>query len=128
MYAVRQIQKVENGKVVVQLPDDFPVDQVEVIILPAQAVSDQPAEKQDEGVESIKYFLNMDTSNLNEEQLEAYQRTCELLREWLVTRKSPLFGAFAGLVEISDDFDDPLPDEILDLFYEGNLEPSNPQL
>ena len=26
-------------------------------------------------------------------------------------------GEFKGLVTISDDFDDPLPDEILDLFY-----------
>lgn len=34
MYAIRQIQTVENGKVVVQLPADFPAGQVEVIVLP----------------------------------------------------------------------------------------------
>ncbi|MEA1902541.1 MAG: type II toxin-antitoxin system Phd/YefM family antitoxin [Actinomycetota bacterium] len=31
-------------------------------------------------------------------------------------RKERVFGLDAGLVEISEDFDDPLPDEILELF------------
>lgn len=31
--------------------------------------------------------------------------------------KPPVFGSLAGKIWIAEDFDDPLPDEILDLFY-----------
>lgn len=30
-------------------------------------------------------------------------------------------GLFAGLVKVPDNFDDPLPDEILDAFYNGPI-------
>lgn len=122
MYAIRQIQTVENGKVVVQLPADFSASQVEVIVLPVPGVNGATQQTHDEGIVAIYNILAMDTAHLNQEQRKAYQRTCTLLQEWLQTRKAPLYGAFAGLVEIADDFDAPLPDEIADLFYQDNLE------
>jgi prevent-host-death family protein len=34
------------------------------------------------------------------------------------------FGFWKGKIKIAEDFDDPLPKEILDLFYESPIEPS----
>lgn len=125
MYAIRQIQTVENGKVVVQLPADFPASQVEVIVLPVSATNGMTQQGHDEEITAIYNILAMDTAHLNEEQRKAYQRTCTFLQEWLQTRKSPLYGAFAGLVEIADDFDAPLPEEIVDL-GRTHLDPGYP--
>jgi prevent-host-death family protein len=34
-----------------------------------------------------------------------------------------VFGQMRGQITVSDDFDDPLPDEILAAFYDGRVEP-----
>lgn len=34
-----------------------------------------------------------------------------------------VFGQMRGLITVSDDFDDPLPDEMLAAFYDGPIEP-----
>ena len=34
-----------------------------------------------------------------------------------------VFGQLRGLITVSDDFDDPLPDDILDAFLNGPIEP-----
>ncbi len=36
-------------------------------------------------------------------------------------KKKIRFGSMKGKITIPDDFDTPLPDEILDLFYKGDL-------
>lgn len=44
----------------------------------------------------------------------------------MVRTKAPRkLGIFEGKVKIPDDFDDPLPDDILALFYEGPLLPDD---
>ena len=50
------------------------------------------------------------------EQMKAYQRLCEIARKWKPDGPR-IFGAFEGLIKIGDDFNDPLPDDIIDLFY-----------
>jgi prevent-host-death family protein len=37
------------------------------------------------------------------------------------------FGFLKGQIEIADDFDAPLPKEMLDLFHEGPIEPPTPK-
>jgi prevent-host-death family protein len=34
-----------------------------------------------------------------------------------------VFGQMRGLITVSDDFDDPLPDDLLAAFYNGPVEP-----
>jgi prevent-host-death family protein len=34
-----------------------------------------------------------------------------------------VFGQMRGLITVSDDFDDPLPDDLLAAFYDGPVEP-----
>jgi prevent-host-death family protein len=42
----------------------------------------------------------------------------------LVTAQAPRrFGVLKGQIKVADDFDAPLPKEILDLFYESPIEP-----
>lgn len=117
MYAVRQIQQVENGQVIIHLPADFTATRVEIIILPVEPTnghSDPPLVESPN--EPLQQILTWDTSNFDAEQLKAYQRLCEIARKWK-PGDPPVFGAFEGLVKISDDFNDPLPDDIIDLFY-----------
>ena len=43
----------------------------------------------------------------------------------LPAKKKRVPGGWAGKVWIADDFDDPLPEDILKSFYESELEPSS---
>jgi len=116
MYAVRQIQHVQNGTVVVQLPKGFPSQSVEVIILPIQQTITSPnAVKQNEAQVAIHDFLTMDTSHFTPAQQQAYTRSCALIQQGRRPDEPRILGLFAGLGEIADDFNDPLPDE--DLFW-----------
>jgi hypothetical protein len=119
MIAVRQIVKVENHQVTIDLPADFPAQEVEVIVLPAPVKG--ASNGVDQAAAAIQRILSWDTSTYTEEQKAAYARTAAILRKWLQTRQTPFLGAFSGLVTIADDFDAPLPDEIIDLFYADNL-------
>jgi hypothetical protein len=123
MYAVRQIQQVENGKVVVQLPADFSATRVEVIILPAESVSQtgsgsSPSEDE-QGKAAIQHFLTMDTSHFTEEQRKAYERTAEILRKGRKPNEPRIPDLFAGLVQVASDFNEPLPDDLL-RYFEGD--------
>jgi hypothetical protein len=117
MYAIRQIQAIENGKVVVQLPDDFPADQVEVIILPAQTVNGAAYPKQNQANQALQRFLALDITHFTSDQQTAYQHACAILRKGRQQDEPRIFGLFAGLVTSSADFDTPLPDEIIALFH-----------
>ena len=128
MIALREIHKVENGRVTIHLPADFPAEQVEVIVLPVRPASSalqKTVEPQpdNEAIKSIESFLNMDTSHFSPDELKAYKRSAAILRKWFTDRESPSFGTFAGLVRIADDFDAPLPEEILALFDGSQTDP-----
>ena len=122
MEAVRQIHKVQNGAITVHLPADFPTDEVEVIVLPVQHMQnglyhDAESTSQSDYDVAVQRFLMMDTAHFTEVQMAAYARTCGLLQRGRVPGEPPVFGIFEGLIEIADDFDAPLSDDILDLFY-----------
>jgi len=41
------------------------------------------------------------------------------------TRPRRKFGALKGLFEVTDEFFEPLPDDVLDAFYNGPIEPED---
>jgi len=117
MYAIRQIQAIENGRVVVQLPEDFPAGQVEVIILPVQTANGLAYPKQGEANQALQRFLTLDTEHFTSDQQTAYQRACTILRKGRQQDEPRILGVFTGFVTSSADFDAALPDDIVDLFY-----------
>lgn len=112
MQAVRQYAQVVDRKVTIDLPADFAVEQVEVIVLPAEQATTDQSPSLDPAIQS---FLALDTSSFTPKQKEAHARASAILRKGRQADEPRILGIFAGLVEISDDFDDPLPDE--DLWY-----------
>jgi len=128
MIALREIHKVENGRVTIHLPADFPAEQVEVIVLPARTVNGMavypPGEDPAEMAASIQSFLDMDTSHFTSEQHKAYERTCATLRKGRKPDEPRILGLFSGLINVADDFDDPLPGDLLSLFYAGPIDPA----
>lgn len=116
MEAVRQFHKVTNGTITIALPVDFPADEVEVIILPKQTMVNGHRQEPDKLEQARQSFLNMDTANFTPEQMQAFVQSCKRV----LTHKpgAPgLFGLYRGLIWVADDFDAPLPDDIIDLFY-----------
>jgi hypothetical protein len=116
MEAVRQFHKVANGVITIQLPVDFAADEVEVIILPKPTAVNGNPQEPDELQRARKSFLSIDTSNFTPEQMKIYNRNCERVRAFK-PGDPRLFGLYEGLIWVADDFDAPLPDDIVDLFY-----------
>ena len=117
MYAIRQIHQVENGKVTVYLPADFTAQQVEVIVLPVETSNGHTAPASTEQPnELLQRILAWDTSKFDAEQMKAYQRLCALVRKGRKPNEPRIFGAFAGLVWMAEDFNT-MSEEELDLFY-----------
>lgn len=117
MQALRQFHTAKNGTITIQLPADFPTSEVEVIVLPKQPAKNGHHAEPDEGQAAIQQFLTMDTSHFTPEQVKAYERTSALLRKGRTPDEPRILDLFAGLIEVSEDFDAPLPDDIIDLFY-----------
>lgn len=121
MQAIRQIKRVKNRtiKITVHLPEEFPTtDQVEVIILPAQSMATGLSSKSEEQVNiinAVQHLLTLDTSHFTPEQQQAYERAKSLVQQGRLPHEPRILGLFEGLMEVSDDFDSPLPDE--DLFW-----------
>jgi hypothetical protein len=116
MEAVRQFHKVTNGTITIALPVDFPADEVEVIILPKQTMVNGHRQEPDELERARQSFLNIDTTNFTPEQMQAFVQSCKRV----LTHKPGdprLFGLYRELIWVADDFDAPLPDDIIDLFY-----------
>ena len=112
MQAIRQFAQVVDNRVTIDLPSDFAAGQVEVIVLSTEEAElslSAPLHP------AISKFLALDTSAFTPEQQTAYERTSTLLRRGRRPDEPRILGMFAGLVQVSDDFDDPLPDE--DLWY-----------
>lgn len=122
MEAVRQFHKVTNGTITIQLPVDFPADEVEVIILPKETMGNGDRDDQDTLQQILQIFQSIDTSTFTPEQLQAFHRTCMLLGKGRKANEPRLFGLFTGLVEIADDFNE-LPEDYIDLFYADNIFP-----
>ena len=61
--------------------------------------------------------FNLDKIDLTAEQQLAYWRACMILRKARQPNDVRIFALFSGLVASTADFDEPLPDEITDLFY-----------
>ena len=112
MYAIRQIQQVHNHTVLVHLPTDFSTDRVEVIIFPIPlSTAKLPVKLGNEAPAGARRFLTMDTSQFTAVQRQAYNRACAIIRRGRSPDEPRILGLFAGLMEVADDFDAPLPDE-----------------
>ena len=68
--------------------------------------------------QTIRAIQALDTSQMTDEQRAARERTLTLLAEKPQLDALPRLGIFDGLVDIADDFNDPLPDEEI---YWGSL-------
>lgn len=128
MYAIRKIQRVRNNTIVVELPADFPSDQAEVIVLPAQEkVSATGMRSLPEGQASemyaadIRAFLAQDFSHLPEEEDEVYQRIKQQILHGRRGDEPRILGLFQGLATVPDDFNEPLPEEVESLFWQGTV-------
>ncbi len=121
MYAVRQVLRVEDNKIVLDL-SDFPTEYAEVIVLPAKAgdwdTNGELSSAESTTEQTIRAIQALDTSRLTEAQRSARERTLTLLAEKPQPGAPRRLGIFDGLVEIADDFNDPLPDEEI---YWGSL-------
>lgn len=122
MEAIRQFHKVANGVITIHLPVDFAADEVEVIILPKPTMVNGNGYEQDAMQQILQSFQSMDTSTFTTEQIQAYNRTCMLLRKGRKPDEPRMFGLFTGVVEIAEDFNE-LPEEYIDLFYADNIFP-----
>ena len=109
MILMRQIYQVKNRQVTLTLPKNFSAQQVEVIVLPVA----EEKETENDKTAVIQRFLSLDTSQFTTAQYKAYMKTCVRLQQRNTQNQPRIGGLFAGLVHISDDFDDLLPDEHL---------------
>lgn len=117
MQVIRTIQKVEHGKIVVDMPAEFAGEDVEVVVFSVRDSGDSALQH---GAlnDVIQRFLQVDTSSFTSKQLEAYHRAYEQLRKGRRSDEPRILGLTGGLVELAEDFNRPLPDE--DLFYNGD--------
>lgn len=61
-------------------------------------------------------FLKMDTPNFTSEQLQAFVQSCKRVLAYNPGDRQ-LWGLYQGLIEVAADFDAPLPDDFVELFY-----------
>jgi hypothetical protein len=122
MQIIRAIQKVEDGKVVLKLPAEFAGEDVEIIVLPVRSITESPMfPTKVESGKAIQRFLQIDTSGFTQKQLDAYHHADEQIRKGRKPGEPRILGLTGGLVELAEDFNDPLPDE--DLFYSNRCAP-----
>lgn len=62
MQAIREIKKVTERKVTIDIPEDFDANEVEVIVMPYNDVKEK-----EQDVDFSKYFGVMDIENVDEE-------------------------------------------------------------
>ena len=116
MEAIRQFHKVANGAITIELPVDFSAAEVEVIILPKQTAMNGNEQELDEVQRARQSFLSIDTSDFTPEQMQTFVQSCKRVLTYK-PGDPRLFGLYKGLIWVADDFDAPLPDDIVDLFY-----------
>jgi len=120
MQVVRQIQKVRDRTLVVHLPMDFQAEHVEVIILPFQFQREERSAELSSGGKNnheasaaIDDFMAVPPIDATNDERAAYDRVCAVLRHGRGADEPRILGLFAGLLQITDDFDAPLADEDL---------------
>lgn len=118
MQVVRQIQKVLDRTLLVHLPMDFQAEHVEVIILPVQLQREERSiepssgrQNNHEASTAIDDFMAAAPIYTTDDERAAYDRVCAVLRHGRHADEPRILGLFAGLLQISDDFDAPLADE-----------------
>jgi hypothetical protein len=105
MQAIRQIVQVVDRRVTIELPEDFAGQQVEVIVQATQP----PVSGEDAALApALRSFLELDTSAYTPAQREAYTRVVAQIHRGHQPGEPYPLGLFAGLVEVTDDFDAPL--------------------
>ncbi|MCB0164708.1 MAG: hypothetical protein KDI79_10800 [Anaerolineae bacterium] len=88
------------------------------MILPAQPTTSElssKSEEQETVIDAVEHLLTLDISRFTPEQQQAYEKTKSLVQQGRLPHEPRILGLFEGLMEVSDDFDSPLPDE--DLFW-----------
>jgi hypothetical protein len=112
---IHQIYPVKDNKIIIQLPENFAMSQAEVIVLPVIETEANSATGEDSSGTILADFLTMDTSHFTVEEKQAYLHISQILQQDRTADSPRIAGLFKGLVQIKDNFDDPLPDE--DLFW-----------
>lgn len=116
MYALRETQTAINRIVTIELPTDFPTDEVEIIVLPANASKHPPTDELANRRQHIlKYISSWDISEFSAEKMQAYNRLLNFYAHEFVPRVPPPEGLWEQFVWMSDDFNAPMEDE--DLWY-----------
>ncbi len=106
MYAVRQIKRIKNRMITIHLPDDFPGEQVEIILLPFRAGAEPVLVN-----EEMYHFMSREISQMTPDQQRAYEQARQTVQHGRQPGEPRVLGALSGLLQTSDDFDAPLPDE-----------------
>jgi hypothetical protein len=75
MVAIRKIQDVKSGAVIIDLPADFHARKVEIIILPIEESSDGEQNLQD---------LLLEAPTLTDGELQEYERVRDWMSQWNV--------------------------------------------
>jgi hypothetical protein len=65
----------------------------------------------DEVEAEVGRFLSLDVSQWTAAQQQAYAQAKQAIQNGRQSNEPRILGLFSGLIEISDDFDAPLPDE-----------------
>lgn len=83
MNAIRQILKVENHRVTVELPADFAAEEVEVIVLPAEVMK-AVVKQHDVGKASNKFqqMLLDDKTVMSDEEYDFIEEKRRALNAW----------------------------------------------
>lgn len=76
MIAIRQIHTIKAGAITIQIPPDFPSQQVEIILLPVE-------EKKAQTKDLRKLLLTAPT--LTEAEEQEYEKVREWMNQWQIT-------------------------------------------
>ncbi len=75
MIAIRQIQKVKSGAVIIALPPEFDTKQVEIIVLPMDDVN--------EGAQNLQDLL-LAAPTLTDDEIQEFDKAREWMNQWNV--------------------------------------------
>lgn len=84
-------------------------------LLDSVLASEENAEIGDGAEIDLRRFLSRDLNQIAVNYRPAYEQACRLIRQGRQSGEPRVLGVFKGLLQTSDDFDAPLPDE--DLFW-----------
>lgn len=115
MNTFQQTLSVTNQRIVIDLPEGFKAQEVEVV-RPTNSY-----DLEERRNEMVEHLLTWDVTDFSGEKLKAYQRLIVYYRNEFHPHVPPPEGLWSEFVWIADDFDAPMEDE--DLWYADNIEP-----